>query len=268
MRKHAAWTGIGLLFVLVPGTVLGQHVDVTVFAGQAFPVLEGRLVLRPPAVPSLPGVEVTSTRTPELRTDGGLVFGVAAAVEFGLLGIEGRLDATDVGFDIAGGRYDLRATTAPFAGLTGSVSIGDGRLDLERLTILSLNVRLRTPGPIGFQASGGISYLPDIEVAGSVPLNVELAGLPALPAVQPRLTLVATPDQSADRWGLNAGVGIRVGGRVALVAEARIFYFRDYELRFAVDDPLPFVNELAASVDRFRFEPVFVNAQAGIVVRF
>jgi hypothetical protein len=132
-----------------------------------------------------------------------------------------------------------------------------------------VNLRFRTPGPLALIASGGLSYLPDIEVDGSVPLDVQINGQPVLPTIDPRITLVATPSQSADRWGVNGGVGIRIGaGRLALVGEARIFYFSDYELRFAAVDPLPFLPELAENISTFKFEPVFLNAQAGLVIRF
>lgn len=261
-----AWLACALLAPAAPAAA--QHADLTVFLGRAFPVLDGRLVLRAPSVPSLPGVDVTASRTPELRTDGGLVFGAALALELGLIAVEGRYDGTDVGFDVRGAHYDLRTAAGPFEGLTGSLAIGDGRLDVRRLNVLSLNVRFRTPGAVGLAASGGLSYLPDIRVGGSVPLDLQLAGLPVLPALQPRLRLVATPDQSAHRWGLNAGAGVRVGGRVALVAEARIFYFRSYELQFDLDDPVPFLDELLAGLDIIRFEPVILNAQAGLAFRF
>ncbi len=261
---------LAVLALIAPRPAGAQHLDVTVFAGQAFPVLDGRLVLRAPAVPSLPGFQVTTTRTPELRTDGGPVFGVAVALEVGVLGVEGRLDSTRVGFDAVGARYDLRGIEPPYAGLTASVSIGDGRFDIDRLNIVSANLRVRTPGPIGLQASGGLSYLPDIRVSGSVPVSLQAAGLPVLPGISPRLALVATPDQSADRWGLNAGAGVRIGigGRIALVAEARLFYFGDYRLAFRLDDPIPFVDDLVSGIDEITFRPVIVNAQAGLAIRF
>jgi hypothetical protein len=268
MRGPIGLAWLGCVLLAAPCPVAAQHLDVTVFAGSAFPVLDGRLVLRAPSVPSLPGVDVTASRTPELRTDGGPVFGGAVAVELGVLGIEGRLDATRVGFDAVGARYDLRSTGPPVPPLTGSVAIGDGRFDLRRLQLVSVNLRVRTPGFFGFMASGGVSYLPDIRITGSVPVDVQLVGLPVLPSLHPRLTLVATPDQSAHRWGVNGGAGIRVGGKLALIAEARIFYFRSYNLRFVMDDPLPFLNELVSSVDSIRFEPVILNGQVGLSYRF
>jgi hypothetical protein len=40
----------------------------------------------------------------------------ALAFEWGVLGLEGRLDATDVGLEFTGARYDLRGTQPPFEG--------------------------------------------------------------------------------------------------------------------------------------------------------
>lgn len=151
----------------------------------------------------------------------------------------------------------------------GSVAIGSGRFDVGRLNLLSFNLRVRTPGRVGVVASGGLSYLPDIDVAGSVPLEIRLNDVVLSPPVDPRLRLTASPGESGHRWGVNAGAGLRVGaGRIGLVAEARVFYFRDYQLQFGLRDGLPYLHELIASLESVRFEPVFVNAQAGITVRF
>lgn len=254
--------------VVLPSSARAQGVDFTFFLGRAFPVYDDRLTLRA-SVPSLPGVEITSSDILEISTDGGLVFGGAVGFELGILALEGRLDATQVGFDSTSARYDLRATQAPFTGLTGSVTFGAGRFDAERLYLLSGNVRLRTPGPVSLVASGGVSLLPDITITGSAPLSLELAGLPLTPGFDPRLRLRGAPGESQHRVGVNGGAGLRIGGgRLALMAEARVFYFREYELRFAVDDTPGFIASLLNSIDPVRFEPVIVNAQVGLVVKF
>lgn len=243
------------------------QVEVSVLAGRSFPTHEERFRLRAGSVPSLPGVEITESGRPELRVDGGPVFAAALAIHAGPIGIEGRIDLTEVGFDVVGASYNLRGTEPPFAGLEGRVAAGDGRLDVDRLELLSLNLRLRTPGPIGLILSGGLSYLPDVTVEGTVPVSLSIEEL-TLPGVAPRLRLTATPGQSEHRWGGNLGAGIRIGGRVSLVGEARVFYFRSYDLRFAVEEVPPFVNEILDNVGPIRFEPVIVNAQAGISIRF
>ena len=249
-----------------PRLAAAQRVDLTVFGGLAYPLYDERLTLRAPN-PSLPGVDVTVSDAPTLRGDGGAVFGAALALEFGILGIEGRVDSVDAGLEFTGARYDLRGTTFPFQGLTASIVASPGRFDAERISLLSLNARIRTPGPIGLVASGGVSYLPDIEVSGSVPLTVDAPDLPAL-GINAALTLRGTPGESEHRFGLNGGAGLRIGSGVALLAEVRAFYFRDYELRFGTASGPQLLDDLLSEAEPVRFSPVFVNAQIGIAFRF
>jgi hypothetical protein len=244
-----------------------QTLDVTVFTGLAYPLYDERLTLRPGG-PSIPGVDVTVTEAPVLRGDGGAVFGAAVGVEFGLVAIEGRLDSIGAGIEFSGARYDLRGTAFPFEGLSASLVAEAGRFDADRISVLSFNARLRSPGPIGVVASGGLSYLPDLSVSGSVPLSVIAPDLPPF-GFDARLTLRGTPGASGHRFGVNGGAGVRIGGgHLALVAEVRGFYFREYELRFATADGPPLLDELLEQADAIRFEPVFVNAQAGLSFRF
>jgi hypothetical protein len=256
-----------LLLVASAARANAQGGDLTVFVGTAYPVYDERLTLRA-STPSLPGVNITTARPLELNADGGLAFGAALAFELGVIGIEGRLDATDVGFDVAGTRYDLAGTVPPLQGLRAGVTIGDGRLDVDRLYLLSINARLRTPGPVGLFASGGLSYLPDITITGSVPVSADLGGV-QIPGLNARITLIAVPGESRRRVGLNGGVGLRVGGsRVAVMGEVRAFYFGDYDLRFQPQGAPDLVADLLDSLEPIRFKPVIVNAQAGLVFRF
>lgn len=266
-RPHALFPIFVLAVLATTVPASAQGVDLTLFLGRAYPIYDDRLTLRP-AVPSLPGLEVTESSRLEIRTAGGPVFGGALAFELGIFGIEGRVDATDIGFDLSGARYDLLATMAPFTGLTGSVTVGDGRFDVDRLYLLSVNGRLRTPGPVGFVASGGLSYLPDVVITGSVPLAVQIPVLPPVPGLEPRLRLRVAPGESRHRLGINGGAGVRIGGRVALMGEVRVFYFREHSLRFGAEGAPAFVTEVLDNIDPVRFEPVIVNAQAGLVFRF
>ena len=119
----------------------------------------------------MPGVDISVVGSPLIKADGGPVFGGALAFEFGVFGIEGRLDATEVGLEFTGARYNLRGTQPPFDGLTASITISDGRFDADCIPLLSANVRLRTPGPVALVVSGGLSYLSDVSVTGSIPLR-------------------------------------------------------------------------------------------------
>jgi hypothetical protein len=254
------------LAILVQASpVEAQGFDATFFVGRAFPTYDERLTLRPPT-PVVPGVDVSVVGSPLLKATGGAVVGGALAFEFGLFGIEGRLDATEVDLELTGARYDLRATQPPLTGQTASLTVSDATLDADRIGLLSINARIRTPGPVGLVVSGGLSYLPDFNVSGTVPLRLDAPGL-ALP-VDPKLRLIAAPGQSEHRWGVNGGAGLRIGGRVALVGEVRAFYFREYDLRFELENGPEFIDELLSALAPVRFNPIFVNAQAGVTFRF
>ena len=248
------------------GQAAAQGFDLTLFVGRAFPVYDERLTLRPPT-PTVPGVDITVDGSPVIEADGGAVFGGALAFEWGVLGVEGRLDATEVGLEFTGARYNLRGTQPPFSGVTAGVTVSDGQFDADRINLLSANLRLRTPGPVALLVSGGLSYLPDINVSGSIPLQVDVSGVPS-PVFSPTVTLIAAPGQSEHRWGVNAGAGLRLGGRVALIGEVRVFYFREYELRFEAEDGLEILDELLDGLAPVRFDPILVNAQAGVTFRF
>ncbi len=243
-----------------------QGLDFTFFIGRAFPIYDERLTLRP-STPTVPGVDITVDGSPLLEADGGPVVGGAVAFEWGVLGIEGRLDGTDVAFDLTGARYNLRGTQPPFEGVTASITISDGTFEADRIWIMSGNVRVRTPGPIALIASGGLSYLPDITVTGSIPIRVEVSGV-QVPDFNARLTLRGVPGQSEDRWGVNGGVGLRFGGRVALMGEVRVFYFQDYELRFGAESSGDILDEVLSGLAPVRFDPIFINAQAGVTFKF
>ena len=263
MIRQWTWTACLLLAAAQPAAA---DWDVSLFLGGAYPTFEEEFVVRFPSVPIVPGLDIQPSGRPELRADGGPVFGGALAWEIGVFGIEGRLDVTDVGLDFTGARYDLRFNPPAFGVTGGSVTIGDGRFDVDRLNLLSVNARLRTPGPVSLVVSGGMSYLPDFEVSGTVPIGFQLTGLP--PPAQPELGLRLAPGESSHRFGVNGGAGLRVGGRVAVFAEGRVFYFREYEMRFTLDDAQPFVSTLLDNVEPIRFEPVIVNAVGGLVFRF
>jgi hypothetical protein len=267
MRRMLVLAACAVTCLSATRPVAAQGLDLTLFAGRAFPIYDERLTLRA-GTPSIPGVEVTTQGTPELRAAGGAVYGAALAFEVGIFGVEGRLDSTRVGLDFTGARYDLRGIEPPFDGLTASLIADAGRFDADRVNLLSLNARLRTPGPLGLVASGGVSYLPDIRVTGTLPLAVQAPAVPILPGLDAALTLRATPGQSEHRFGVNAGLGVRAGGRVGLMAEARAFYFREYELRFGTENGPDVIDDLLAGVAPVRFRPLFINAQAGLVFRF
>jgi hypothetical protein len=267
MRSRSAGSLLlaGLALLATPRPLFSQGVDFTLWLGRAYPVIDELLTLRP-SPPVLPGLDITESGRLEIRAAGGLVLGAALGVEVGILGIEARVDATDVGLNLRGTRYDLRAQ-APFDELTGRVVLGDGRFDVERLYLVSVNGRVRTPGAVSLGASGGLSYLPDIVITGSAPVAVEGPAFPDA-GIQPRLRLRTAPGEPRHRFGVNGGVGLRAGRRVSLAGEVRVFYFREHRLRFDAEGvPWP-ASELLERADLIGFEPVFVNGQVGLAFRF
>ena len=249
------------------GRAEAQGFDLTFFVGRAYPIYDERLTLRP-STPTVPGVDISVVGSPLIEADGGPVFGGAFAYEFGILGIEGRLDATEVGLAFTGARYNLRGLEPPFEGLTASVTFADGKFDADSIPLVSINARIRTPGTVSLIASGGLSYLNDITVTGSVPVRVQIPGIDLPSGFDPTLTLRAVPDQSKHRWGVNGGAGLRVGGRVALMGEVRAFYFSEYELRFGAGNGAEILAELLEGLAPVRFHPIFVNAQVGVTFKF
>ena len=245
-----------------------QGFDVTFFVGKAFPTYDERLTLRP-STPSVPGARGGHRRRIAAhRSERRAGLRRRARLRVGHSRCRGtarrnRSQPRPHWCPVQSARYP-----AAFEGLAARVTISDGTFDADRIGLLSANVRVQTPGPVALIASGGLSYLPDINVTGSLPLRVEVSGVPTPPDVNQRLTLRAAPGQSEDRWGVNGGVGLRLGGRVALIGEVRVFYFQDYELRFTAENGSEILNELLAGLAPVRFDPVFVNAQAGVTFRF
>jgi hypothetical protein len=158
-----------------------QGFDLTFFVGRAFPTHDERLTLRP-STPMVPGVDISVEGSPLIEAEGGPVFGGALAYEFGVLGIEGRLDATDVGLAITGARYTLRGTRPPFDGLTASITVSDWSLDADRIPLVSVNARIRTPSSVALVASSGLSYLSSLSLTGSIPVRLQIPGVPCPPA--------------------------------------------------------------------------------------
>lgn len=253
------------LFLVPIPSAHAQVVDVTVFAGRAFPTYDERLSISPSS--PFPGVELTVEGAPLIRADGGPVFGAAVGFEFRRLGIEARLDATDVGLEFSGARFNLRGTGF-FQGVTATITAAPGRFDAQRIPLLSLNARYTRPGRVAFVGSGGLSFLPDFEVTGAIPLTVDAPAFLALPETSAALTLRAAPDEATHRFGVNAGGGVRVGDRIAFTADVRAFYFREFTLGFARANGPELLDELLLGATPVHFTPVFLNAQVGVSFRF
>lgn len=245
-----------------------QRLELVLQGGVALPTYEQTIPLSSFRVDRIEGRPAGDLVVEGVR---GPVFGAAFAVELAqVLAIEVRFDQARLDLETSGARFDL-AATGPSGGppITGTLTFGGGSLSLNPLSVWSVNLRLRTPGPVSFFASGGASLRPELNVDEPIPITLAAPGLLPEP-LETRLRVRAEPEDAADRLGGNAGAGLRVavGPRFAILAEARVFAFRTHQLRFDLRTPLVDVGDLTGALAPIRFEPVYVQVAGGLVVRF
>jgi opacity protein-like surface antigen len=144
---------------------------------------------------------------------------------------------------------------------------------------LSLNLRLRTPGPLSAFASGGVSYLPGFRFVIRQPVEAAIGDGPLIPVGEVELPAEALPEREGEgRWGWNVGGGLQVSvaPRVKLHAEARYFHFQRQTLTWG--EPAgsgalsglarDLVEAVAGELEPARFNPTFFQATGGIAFSF
>jgi hypothetical protein len=265
--RPLAGLAVGLVAFLGAPSVASAGWDLSLFGGASFPTYEQRFTVHAPTVVPFPGFTVQPSGDLTIDAKGGSVFGAALCGEVGVLGIEGRFDSTAIELRTSGLTYGLTYSAPPLPTFSGVLAVAPGPLETDRLKLLSLNLRLRTPGPVSLVASGGFSYLPDFDVTGSAPVQLTIDGIPALDQ-SGTFRLRVAPTESSHRFGVNAGAGLRfkVAPGISIFGEGRVFYFKEYELSIDVDDPR--LQQLASTIDEPRFRPVVVNAVGGLVFSF
>ena len=90
-----------------------------------------------------------------------------------------------------------------------------------------------------------------------------VVAMAALIAAAVFATLYAREESSVEVAASDA-CGDRIFGHIASLSKKG----GDYELRFELEDAPDFVEELLENVDGVRFQPIIVNAQAGLVFKF
>jgi hypothetical protein len=256
---------------------LAGYLGVTLpFYEQTFPI-----DLRPPERP-LQGIELRQERALSLNAKGGLVLaGGATLYVGGAFGIEARYDSADVDITAEPPLYSIRLSS-PFPTFSTTLEPAPTVVSISALTPISLNLKLRTPGPLRFFISGGVSYLPDFQLAVAQPLNLRLAGL-GLPAGLDLGTLIAQavsrPDDPTEdsRFGANVGLGlqIKISDHAAIVGEARAFYFPKQVLNWRVTQaggvvtlPSELLQSLEAQLEPVRFNPAYFHLLGGLAFTF
>jgi opacity protein-like surface antigen len=253
--------------------------EVAAWAGPTFPGFEQSFEFDPGRV-TIPGVIVDEAGVFRMDGRGGIAFGGSLAFHpVPVLGIEARLDTADVDVTTSGAQYDLRANVPPFGPVRATVAFTEGEGDLERLTPVSLNLRLRAPGPLGLFASGGVSYLPGFRFEIRQPVEAALGDGPLLPIGEVTLPAEALPGEEGEgRWGWNVGGGlqVQVAPRVRLLAEGRYFWFQGQTLFWGEPEgsgalagiPGEIVRQIAGELEPVQFKPTYWQATAGVALRF
>lgn len=279
MRHRAA---VALALAFASGSASAAELELTGFVGLTLPFYEQTfpIDLRPPAQP-IQGIQLQQVEPLRLNAKGSYTFAGAATVYFGALGIEGRYDSADADLTADAPVYSIRLSS-PFPSFTTTLEPSPTVVSLAALTPLSLNLKLRTSGPVRFFLSGGLSYLPDFQLAVRQPLNLRLAGI-GLPPGFDLGTLTAEaisrPDdpQEGSRLGGNGGLGLQIGlgAHLALVGDARAFYFPKQVLEWRVTQtggalalPPALLQSIEQQLEPVRFNPAYFHLQGGLAVSF
>jgi hypothetical protein len=269
---------------LMPAVAAADGLELAGYLGRAVPTYSQSFSYAPISIPPpFPGVSVEQTGSFGLDASGGVVFGAGLTWFLAdAVGIEGRLDTADVDIETSAPSFVVRVDLpTPLPDLSTDVVLDPASVSLKRLTPVSLNLLLRTPGPLGLRLSGGVTFLPDAEL--SVVQNVGLAGTP-LDVFVDRIDVAtlpiraeAAPSEGGPRLGGNAGAGLqlRLGERLTLMGEARVFFFGAQTLQWSrvPGVQLSAIEELALTeIERqlapIEFDLVFFNVTAGLALSF
>jgi hypothetical protein len=170
----------------------------------------------------------------------------------------------------------------PLPDLTSVLDLEGGSVNVDRIFPLSVNLKARTPGRVGFVVSGGFSYLPELAVVARQPLALGVTGIAGLLRAELEIPTVelraeAAPEaENQGRIGINLGAGLQVslGERLALAADVRFFRYQKQTFRWrrtaepasALEEIL--LEEVEARLPAVDLEPTFYQATAAMVVRF
>jgi hypothetical protein len=244
------------------------------FYEQTFPI-----DLRPPTG-AIQGIQLVQVEPLRLNAKGAITYAGAATLYFGPIGIEGRYDSADVDPTADPPVYSVRLSS-PFPNVSTTLTPSPTEVAVTSLTPLSLNLKLRTTGPVRFSVSGGVSYLPEFQLAVRQPLNLRVGGggLPALDLGSVTAEAVSQPQNPTgdSRFGANAGLGLRLplSDNAGLVMDARAFYFPEHVLEWRVRQtggpvalPPALLQSIEQQLEPVRFNPAYFHLQGGIAVSF
>jgi hypothetical protein len=251
----------------------GSGIEFALFTGPTIPTYKQTFTFNG-STPQFQLARLNVKEAPSLEADGGLAYGAAVTLFLSnSFGIEGRLDSVDIDLQSFGGNYTLELGPAGSPISSVPVTLGAGKTDLQRVKPFSVNVRFQSQGRIGIGLSGGISYLPTLELDTLPTLTVANlnASFPVSLTASP-----VNPDKTS-HLGFNGGITVRikVGGGFSVLGEARGFAFQRSELKWqsketgalsAVEKAL--LTGIASQLNVPEFTPGFWTARVGVALRF
>jgi hypothetical protein len=270
-----------LAALLVPAGASAGEVELAVFAGRSIPTFEQTFDYDPGAfgIPApLPGISISQQGVFALTAKGGWAGGASLAYfPADVFGIEARFDTVGIRGEATGVGYTASVTLPPLPAFAVNLDLPPGVVDVDRLTPLSLGLKLRTPGRVRLFLAAGGSYLPKVEATATQSLAVGISRvIPSIEVTQASIRAAALPAEGQGRWGVTAGVGLQIplGAKASFQAEARAFRFQKQILNWELLSPpsIPAVKELlrdaVARLDPVEFNPTFYQATAGFALRF
>jgi len=270
------------IFFIYSRLTLAGGVELAFNYGTTFPTYEQTFRYLPGFINvPIPGMDIQQAGAFQLDLEGGPVFGGGVTFYIAdLIGIEGRIDTGDVEVRMQGAQFTANVSLpAPFSDLTSDLDFGTGTVELDRLRPVSLNLKLRTPGPLRLAVSGGMSYLPELRFSATQTVGLGVTDIDTqsseLAVATATLLAEAQPgDEAGSRFGLNVGGGLelQIAPRLALTAEARFFLFDKHTLRWrrtadpssAIEESL--LSEIEKAIPPIEFHPTFYQATVGIVL--
>ncbi len=268
---------------LVPAVSWAEGWELTLLAGWTAPTYQQTFQYRPDiSLPTLPGIDIQQEGVFQLDGRGGLAFGGSLAYYFtDNIAIEGRVDTVDFKIDTLAPRFTATVDLPePLPPLGAELDLGTGKVEVDRLYPLSVNLKARTSGGARFVASGGFSYLPRLRLTAGQSIGLGLTGLGDFGRLEiPTLEIQAEalPDEKDEgRFGFNAGAGVEIdlGESIAIVGEARFFRFQKVTFHWSgagesvspLEDLL--LEQIEAELEPIELEPMYFQVTGGIVLRF
>ena len=260
-----------------------DRLEIAGHGGFTFPFYSQTFRYDPGAISvPIPGVSVEQNGQFELRASGGPAFaGAITLYATSGLGFEFRVDHADITLDTQGGSYSVRVgLPAPLDPVVANLSLTQGTADLQAVTPLSFNLKLRTGGRVRLTASLGPSRLGGLEMTLTQSVGLGVIGFDFAQGNAQIATIglkASALGETGSSWGANLGLGLQIpiGEHGAFVIEGRGFYFpkRTVEWAPVVDRPLTPIEQallqrLQERLDPVGFEPWWVQATIGFAVRF